>query len=210
MSPPRRLAGFPRRRWALCLLVVTFLGVGTVYNVTTPLFEAPDEQWHFAFVQHLATGGGLPVFGQDQQAAYRQEGFQPPLYALGSGIALESAQAPTQVRAGGSFTVTLGRRSVATVDRDYTVFVHAVSPTGVTVAQADGEPQQGALPTSFWERGELVPDTAVVNVPAGLPAGEYRLILGMYELATGQRLPVKDASGQPSGDSILLGSIVIN
>ncbi len=82
MSPPRRLVGFARRRWAVCLLVVTFLAVGTVYNLTTPLFEAPDEQWHFAFVQHLATGGGLPVYGHDPQAAYRAEGFQPPLYYL--------------------------------------------------------------------------------------------------------------------------------
>ena len=135
---------------------------------------------------------------------------RPPLYTLGAGIVLESVQTPGQVRAGGPFTVTLVWRSVTTVDRDYTVFVHVVSPTGITVAQADGEPQQGALPTSFWERGELVPDMAVVNVPAGLPAGEYRLILGMYEVATGQRLPVEDASGQPSGDSILLGSIVVN
>ncbi|MDO9066710.1 MAG: glycosyltransferase family 39 protein, partial [Chloroflexota bacterium] len=58
------------------------VAVGTVYNVTTPLFEAPDEQWHFAFVQHLSTGGGLPVYGEDPQAAYRAEGFQPPLYYL--------------------------------------------------------------------------------------------------------------------------------
>ncbi|MDP3047319.1 MAG: hypothetical protein Q8O07_07570, partial [Chloroflexota bacterium] len=62
MRPPRRLASFARRRWALCLLVVVFVAVGTVYYVTTPLFEAPDEQWHFAFVQHLSTGGRLPVY----------------------------------------------------------------------------------------------------------------------------------------------------
>jgi hypothetical protein len=135
---------------------------------------------------------------------------RPPLYALGSSIALESAQAPSQARAGRPLTITLEWRSLTTVDRDYTVFVHLVSSTGATVAQADGEPHQGALPTSFWERGELVPDSAVVKVPAGLPAGEYLLVLGMYELTTGQRLPIKDANGQPSGDSITLGSIVVN
>jgi hypothetical protein len=134
----------------------------------------------------------------------------PPLYVLGSSIALERSQSPGQVRAGGSFTVSLEWRCLATVDRDYTVFLHAVNSAGTTVAQADGEPQQGALPTSFWERGELVPDSAVMNVPAELPAGEYQLVLGMYDLTTGQRLPAADATGQPSGDSIVLGSVVVD
>ncbi len=134
---------------------------------------------------------------------------KPPLYTLGSGIALEAVQAPQRVRAGTAFTVTMAWRSLTTLGSDDTVFVHVLGPGGAVLAQADDEPQQGSLPTSFWERGELVPDSAVVNVPVGLSPGEYRLVLGMYELASGQRLPVRDASGQPAGDSILLGPLVV-
>jgi hypothetical protein len=90
-----------------------------------------------------------------------------------------------------------------------TVFLHLVNPQGERVAQTDSEPQEGALPTSFWERGEVVSDSAVVSVPDSLPPGDYRLVSGIYELATGQRLPVRDASGQPSGDSIVLGSVIV-
>ncbi len=54
-----------------------------LYSVTTPLFEASDELWHYPVIQHLVAGNGLPVqhVGQtDANAPWRQEGSQPPLY----------------------------------------------------------------------------------------------------------------------------------
>lgn len=64
----------------LVLLLVVYLALGVLYSVTTPLFEAPDEQWHFAFVQQVAAGRGLPVQSSPLQHLARQEGSQPPLY----------------------------------------------------------------------------------------------------------------------------------
>lgn len=64
------------------LLLAAYLVLGILYGITTPLFEAPDEQWHYAFVQHIATGHGLPVQQQPLQHSARQEGSQPPLYYL--------------------------------------------------------------------------------------------------------------------------------
>lgn len=67
----------------LTLIIGAYLVLGLVYSTTIPLFEAPDEQWHFAFVQNLATGRGLPVQSLDQSTSLaRQEGSQPPLYYL--------------------------------------------------------------------------------------------------------------------------------
>lgn len=67
----------------LALIIGAYLVLGLVYSTTIPLFEAPDEQWHFAFVQNLATGRGLPVQSLDQPTSLaRQEGSQPPLYYL--------------------------------------------------------------------------------------------------------------------------------
>lgn len=70
---------FPR---ALLALLIAYLILGTLYSTTTPLFEAPDEQWHFAFVQHLAQGRGLPIQSLPLDHLARQEGSQPPLYYL--------------------------------------------------------------------------------------------------------------------------------
>jgi 4-amino-4-deoxy-L-arabinose transferase-like glycosyltransferase len=71
-----------RAHRAITVVLALFVALGIIYSTTTPLFEAPDEQWHFAFVQHLATGRGLPVQVEPLTHLARQEGSQPPLYYL--------------------------------------------------------------------------------------------------------------------------------
>lgn len=54
-----------------------------LYAVNAPLLDVSDEPRHYAFVQHLADGGALPVqrIGQsEREAPWHQEGSQPPLY----------------------------------------------------------------------------------------------------------------------------------
>ncbi len=70
----------PRRGLAVILLL--FVLVAGIYSVTTPAFEAPDEIWHMAFVQHVASGQGLPVSAPQTTALWRQQGVQSPLYYL--------------------------------------------------------------------------------------------------------------------------------
>ncbi|BCX02286.1 MAG: hypothetical protein KatS3mg053_0224 [Candidatus Roseilinea sp.] len=68
--------------YAALIVAASFI-LFSLYSILTPLFEASDELWHYPMVQHLATGGGLPVqrAGQtDAEAPWRQEGSQPPLY----------------------------------------------------------------------------------------------------------------------------------
>ncbi len=78
---------FEERAW-LAALLIGYAVLGVVYSVTTPLFEASDELWHYPMVRYVAQHAGLPVqrAGQsDAQAPWRQEGGQPPLYyALGA------------------------------------------------------------------------------------------------------------------------------
>lgn len=67
----------------IVLVLTLFIALGVLYSVTTPLFEAPDEPWHFAYVQYVASGRGLPIQALDQPAHLaRQEASQPPLYYL--------------------------------------------------------------------------------------------------------------------------------
>ncbi len=65
---------------AIWALVAVFLVLGTVYSVVTPLFEAPDEAYHYPFVEFLADGHGLPIQDPAAPALWHQEGSQPPLY----------------------------------------------------------------------------------------------------------------------------------
>jgi hypothetical protein len=92
-------------------------------------------------------------------------------------------------------------------ERDYTVFLHVVNDSGEIVAQWDSQPKSGEIPTGSWPAGLVVADVAAIELPEGLAEGSYHILAGLYDAASGERLPVYDASGRPAGDSIPLGEI---
>lgn len=67
---------------AIYFLVALFIALGTLYSVTTPIFEAGDELWHYPHVQWIARGNGLPIQDPAQNQLWEQEGGQPPLYYM--------------------------------------------------------------------------------------------------------------------------------
>ena len=74
------------------------------------------------------------------------------------------------------------------------------SKDGELVAQSDGPPRAGTYPTSIWDAGERVVDERVLVLPPDLPAGRYRLLAGLYDPATGTRLPAFDLDGNRRPD----------
>ncbi|MEM7113885.1 MAG: hypothetical protein AAF614_15725 [Chloroflexota bacterium] len=67
------------KRW-LSLIITLYLMLGVVYAVTTPVFEASDELWHYPMIRHLADGNPLPIQGADRVGPWKQQASQPPLY----------------------------------------------------------------------------------------------------------------------------------
>jgi hypothetical protein len=63
---------------------------------------------------------------------------------------------------------------------------------------------EGDYPTSFWDIGEVVEDEYILAINEDAPAGLYWLEVGMYELATEQRLPVLGDDGEVKDNRILL------
>lgn len=59
-------------------LLLLFATLTAVYNVTIPLFEAPDEGDHISYAHWLADGNSLPHLVHDQHQV--GEIWQPPLY----------------------------------------------------------------------------------------------------------------------------------
>jgi 4-amino-4-deoxy-L-arabinose transferase-like glycosyltransferase len=77
----------PRKeRRALTLLVVAFCLLGALYGGVVPLFEAPDEIWHFSFIEVLARERRLPVQPTDDKDMWLRESGQPPLYHVLSAL----------------------------------------------------------------------------------------------------------------------------
>jgi hypothetical protein len=71
-----------RRNWPLVLILTLFVTLASLYSVVNPLFEAPDEVWHYEYIRWLVEGRGLPQLTEVERAPWRQEGSQPPLYYL--------------------------------------------------------------------------------------------------------------------------------
>ena len=68
--PPR---GSRTSRLGLLIILGVFAALAVTDSVVTPLFEGPDEVWHYAFADYLAQGKGLPVLqasGQDIRLRY--------------------------------------------------------------------------------------------------------------------------------------------
>ena len=69
-----------RVRGPLALILLAYLVITIGYGVVNPLFEAPDENWHYFTAQYIADTGQLPVVTEDYDPFLSQEAAQPPLY----------------------------------------------------------------------------------------------------------------------------------
>lgn len=105
--------------------------------------------------------------------------------------------------------LTLYWQALKEMARDYTVFVHVLDASGNIVAQADHQPQDGNNPTLSWEPGEEIRDTVDLALPLTAPSGNYRIEIGMYDLASGERLARQDASTRSAGDSLILDTAIV-
>jgi hypothetical protein len=88
---------------------------------------------------------------------------------------------------------------------DYNLFLQLLTPDGALEAQHDSPPNGGYTPTSAWSTDQTIITRHALALPPDLPAGDYRLIAGLYNPANGQRLTVG-----PQGDFIELGQITLN
>jgi hypothetical protein len=116
----------------------------------------------------------------------------------------------TQFRLGESLLLALYWQPTTAMPEDYTVFVHLLSEQEELLAQQDNQPARSTRPTYTWAAGEIIEDTYEIVIPSDAPPGEYSLSVGMYELATSERLPVTDAAGLSlSDDRLVLPSVKI-
>ncbi len=134
------------------------------------------------------TAPPLATFGSDhsiQLLAYTLSTFQPPRQA-------SNPQSPTP-------NLYLYWRSTAPLPTGYTVFIHLRAPDGSVRSQADGPPVSGHYPTNTWQPGEVIQD----SYP--LPNTDFdHIALGLYDPATGARLPAFDAQGRPLPNDALI------
>jgi len=162
-------------------------------------FKATDE-WYDDFRLCLYASSGTSEVSDISQV---------PNTTLGEAIRLGSYKiSPTRQQAGEMLTIMLNWQVEREELPDYTVFIHLIAPDGTLAAQQDSAPVGGFRPTSTWSIGEVIHDRHGLLLPADIEPGEYALWTGLYDGATGERLPVRLPDGN-ADDHILLGTVEV-
>ncbi len=81
--------------------------------------------------------------------------------------------------------------------RDYRVTLRLIDNDGAVVAQRDEFPIGALLPPTTWNAGDVKPGFMALPLPAELPPGDYRVVVGVYDPAT----------GAPVGDLVEIGAL---
>ena len=120
----------------------------------------------------------------------------------GDQISLVGHSPLTAVPSGDDYALTLYWRADRAPEADFHVSIQVLDQAGWLRAQHDGVPYDGRYPFSRWDVGEIVPDLHRLAM-AGLPAGQYQIVVVVYRPENGVRLPVD------GGDSHVLGTLTL-
>jgi hypothetical protein len=135
-----------------------------------------------------------------------------PLAQFGDQILLVAASlnqgSDTPRQPGAALRVQLTWQARQRPTADYTAFVHILGPDGQLVAQRDQPPLQGFYPTGQWRPHFPLAEEIEVPLPAERTPGSYRVLVGLYDPATLQRLPITQ-QGAPAGDAFVAGEFTI-
>jgi hypothetical protein len=108
---------------------------------------------------------------------------------------------------GDTLNAVIHWRADAEFKRDYTAFVQLIGPDGQLYGQQDQQPGGGQFPTTGWLPGEYIADGYAVPLSPDAPAGAYQIAIGLYDAASGERLPVSGDTCQP--DVCLLPGLTV-
>jgi len=193
------------------------------YRFRLPESDAPTQAWQLLVaLYNAASGERLPVKldGQDVGrglvlTTLRVPGQSPACPAgaalsapvdFGQIISLTDASASVRIKGDPKIEVALCWKSLASTPVHYTVFVHLYDESSALLATGDGPPANGAFPTLLWQSGDEIADLHWIPYLIWPPGSRdhYRIGVGLYDPASGQRLSAVQ-SGQPlPNDTVFL------
>ena len=123
------------------------------------------------------------------------------VYRLGGDISLEGYDAAATSHDGAATVdLRLFWRASQKLQTDYTVFAQVFDANGQMVGQWDGPACAGSCPSSRWTPEGVIEDVRRIPLIEDAPVQGLKVLAGLYDPATGERLPVIDASGRNMPD----------
>jgi hypothetical protein len=130
---------------------------------------------------------------------------RPVNVTLGDELLLLEVKLNESFQPGQTLPVEFVWQPLQRLQADYNLFLQLLAADGSLLAQHDSPPNGGYTPTSTWQPGQPVIDHHALAIPLDLPTGDYRLIAGLYNPATGHRLAVDQKR-----DFVELGQVTLN
>jgi hypothetical protein len=108
---------------------------------------------------------------------------------------------------GGAVEIELYLRANGPAPSEQWFQLSLVNPAAPEVALASdqGDPCRGLYPAWLWQPGQLIAVKSVIYVPSDLPAGDYALRVGMFDLGVGPGTMLA-ATGDQTITSITINS----
>lgn len=92
----------------------------------------------------------------------------------------------------------------ATVNEEYSIFIHLRDQEGSIIGQLDSAPYNNRYRTPDWRSQQLIEDVRSVADVLRDFTQVHQIAIGVYLPATGERLPASNAQGEPLADNMLL------
>ncbi|MCC6192664.1 MAG: hypothetical protein IT318_26885 [Anaerolineales bacterium] len=119
----------------------------------------------------------------------------------GAGLSLASA--------GQALRLTLYWRALRPPPANYHGFVHLADAAFNIAAQQDDTLGPAYLPPRLWGVNTWQPDSFELRLPAAAPSSVYWPLVGVYDFASLERLPVKLAGADAASDSLRLPPVKV-
>ena len=181
------LVWFPKRHWSrvvgVLAVLLGLLALSAPFTAILPAYARPSA----------LTVEDLP------ESAY------PFNTTYGNGVELLAYEIDNRtVHPGDSLGVTLYWRALAPMDEDYSIYIHLFGWQAQKLGQRDSYPGGGNYPTSQWSSGAIFADRYLVFVSEdALGPVAAELEVGLYRLATMEKLPILDGRRHPVDRAIL-------
>lgn len=121
---------------------------------------------------------------------------------LDEAVILESWEVGSPSGNPASFQLSIRWRTLGPTQDPLHVFAQALDENGTLIAGWDGVPGGGFAPSMGWEVEGSVKDRIALRLPDDWQSGPLRLVAGMYNTTTGERLRSPDGS-----DAVLLATL---
>jgi hypothetical protein len=126
---------------------------------------------------------------------------------FGDRAELTGVELPAEAQPGDTIKMRLSFENRQVLDRSYKVFVHLRGSDNSVMAQADRVLCGMTLNEADWRPGDILVDEYELAIPPETPPGDYPVMIGFYQEATGARLPVVASDLEHDGDSVTIGTL---